>query len=171
VGGSVPKNFFPAVEKGVRQALDAGVIAGFALQDVRVTVIDGKSHAVDSKEVAFIAAGRKATIAAVRSAQPVVLEPVVEVEIISPLDCVGDLTGDLAGKRAQVTATEAKGDDRMLVRARVPLAELDDYQSRLKSITGGQGSYRLQFSHYAQVPMSVQQQLVARHAPAHRDED
>lgn len=170
-GGAIPGVFMPAVEKGVRQALDEGVIAGFALQDVRVTVLDGKSHAVDSKEVAFIAAGRKATIAAVRSAQPVVLEPVVEVEIISPLDCVGDLTGDLAGKRAQVTATETRDDDRMLVRARVPLAELDDYQSRLKSITGGQGSYRLQFSHYAQVPMSVQQQLVARHAPAHRDED
>ena len=170
-GGAIPGVFMPAVEKGVRQALDEGVIAGFPVQDVRVTVVDGKSHAVDSKEVAFIAAGRKATIAAVRSAQPVVLEPVVEVAVVSPLDCVGDLTGDLAGKRGQVTATDAQGSDRMLVRARVPLAELDDYQSRLKSITGGQGSYTLKFSHYAQVPATVQQQLVAKHAPASRDED
>jgi len=170
-GGAIPGVFIPAVEKGVRLALDDGVIAGFALQDIRVTVLDGKHHAVDSKEVAFVAAGRKATIAAVRDAGPAVLEPVMDMAVVSALNTVGDVTGDLAGKRGQVTGTEARGADRMLVRALVPLAELDDYPSRLKSITAGLGSFTMGFSHYAQVPAAVQQQLVAQHAPAHRDDD
>lgn len=170
-GGAIPGPFIPAVEKGVRMALAEGVIAGYPVEDIRVTVVDGKSHAVDSKEVAFIAAGRKATIAAVRSAGPIVLEPLVDIAVLCPPHTVGDLTGDLAGKRGQVTATETGGGDRMLVRALVPLAELDEYQSRLKSLTGGQGSYSMGFSHYAQVPAMVQQQLVAKHAPAHRDDD
>ncbi len=170
-GGAIPGVYIPAVEKGVRLALDEGVIAGFALQDIRVTVLDGKHHAVDSKEVAFIAAGRKAMIAAVRDANPAVLEPVMDMAVVSALETVGDVTGDLAGKRGQVTGTEARGTDRMLVRALVPLAELDDYQSRLKSITGGLGSFTMGLSHYAQVPAPVQQQLVAQHAPAHRDDD
>ena len=170
-GGAIPGVFIAAVEKGVRLALDDGVIAGFALQDIRVTVLDGKHHAVDSKEVAFVAAGRKATIAAVRDAGPTVLEPVMDVLVVSALDTVGDVTGDLAGKRGQVTSTEARGLDRMLVRALVPLAELEDYQSRLKSITGGLGSFTMGLSHYAQVPAAVQQQLVVQHAPAHRDDD
>ncbi len=170
-GGAIPGVFIPAVEKGVRQALDEGVVAGFPVQDIRVTVLDGKHHAVDSKEVAFVTAGRKATIAAVRDAAAVVLEPVVDVAVVAGLDTVGDLTGDLAGKRGQVTATEARGVDRMVVRAQVPLAELDDYPSRLKSLTGGQGSYTMAFSHYAQVPPSMQQELAARHAPTRRDDD
>ncbi len=170
-GGAIPGVFMPAVEKGVRLALDEGVIAGFALQDIRVTVLDGKHHAVDSKEVAFVAAGRKATIAAVRDASPAVLEPVMDMIVVSTLDNVGDVTGDLAGKRGQVTGTEARGSDRMLVRALVPLAELDDYPSRLKSITGGLGSFTMGLSHYAQVPTAVQQQLVAQHSPANRDDD
>jgi elongation factor G len=170
-GGAIPGVFMPAVEKGVRQALDDGVIAGFPMQDIRVTVHDGKSHAVDSKEIAFVSAGRKAMIAAVRAAAPVVLEPIVELDVVAPMASVGDLTGDLAGKRGQVTGTEPRGGDQMAVQAQVPMAELDDYQSRLKSLTGGQGSYTLALSHYAQVTGATQQALVERHAAAHRDEE
>jgi len=170
-GGAIPGVFMPAVEKGVRQALDEGVIAGFPVQDIRVTVHDGKYHSVDSKEIAFIAAGRKAVIAAVRAASPVVLEPLVNMEVVAPQASVGDLTGDLAGKRGQVTGTEPRGNDMMAVHGQVPLAELDDYQSRLKSMTGGQGAYTIVFSHYGQVPGATQQALTAQHAQSRRDED
>ncbi len=170
-GGAIPGVFMPAVEKGVRQALDEGVIAGFPVQDIRVTVHDGKSHAVDSKEIAFVSAGRKAVIAAVRGAGPVVLEPIVDMDVVAPHTAVGDLTGDLAGKRGQVTGTEPRGNDLMAIKAQVPMAELDDYQSRLKSLTGGQGAYSLSFSHYAQVPGATQQGLTSQHAQTRRDEE
>ncbi len=170
-GGAIPGVYMPAVEKGVRQALDEGVIAGFPVQDIRVTVHDGKSHAVDSKEIAFVSAGRRAVIAAIRNANPVVLEPIVDVDVVAPQGLVGDLTGDLAGKRGQVTGTEPRGGDLMAVKAQVPMAELDDYQSRLKSLTAGQGAYTMAFSHYAQVPGSTQQLLTAQHAQTRRDEE
>ena len=170
-GGAIPGVFMPAVEKGVRQALEEGVIAGFPVHDIRVTVHDGKSHSVDSKEIAFIAAGRKAVIAAVRSAGPVVLEPMVDMEVVAPQAAVGDVTGDLAGKRGQVTGTEPRGFGTIAVHGQVPLAEIDDYQSRLKSLTGGQGAYSITFSHYAQVTASTQSSLSAQHATTRRDDD
>ncbi|MDQ5907357.1 MAG: elongation factor [Pseudomonadota bacterium] len=161
-GGAIPGTFMPAVEKGVRQALADGVIAGFPVEDIRVTVFDGKTHSVDGKEVAFFTAGRKATMDAIRNAQPIVLEPVVEIEILSPEAAIGDLTGDLSGKRGHITGTGQRGG-MTAITGQVPLAELTDYQSRLKSLTGGQGSYNLAFSHYAQVPANVQQQLMGQH--------
>ena len=161
-GGAIPGTFMPAVEKGVRQALADGVIAGFPVEDIRVTVFDGKTHSVDGKEVAFFTAGRKATMDAIRNAQPIVLEPVVEIEILSPEAAIGDLTGDLSGKRGHITGTGQRGG-MTAITGQVPLAELTDYQSRLKSLTGGQGSYNLTFSHYAQVPANVQQQLMGQH--------
>ena len=168
-GGAIPGTFMPAVEKGVRQALADGVIAGFPVEDIRVTVFDGKTHSVDGKEVAFFTAGRKATMEAIRNAQPIVLEPVVEIEILSPENAIGDLTGDLAGKRGHVTGTGQRGG-MTAISGQVPLAELTDYQSRLKSLTGGQGSYHLALSHYAQVPPNVQQQLMGQHK-THDDEE
>jgi elongation factor G len=168
-GGAIPGTFMPAVEKGVRQALADGVIAGFPVEDIRVTVFDGKTHSVDGKEVAFFTAGRKATMEAIRNAQPIVLEPVVEIEILSPDNAIGDLTGDLAGKRGHVTGTGQRGG-MTAITGQVPLAELTDYQSRLKSLTGGQGSYHLTLSHYAQVPPNVQQQLMGQHK-THDDEE
>jgi elongation factor G len=168
-GGAIPGTFMPAVEKGVRQALADGVIAGFPVEDLRVTVFDGKTHSVDGKEVAFFTAGRKAAMEAIRSAQPIVLEPVVEIEILSPENAIGDLTGDLAGKRGHITGTGQRGS-MTAITGQVPLAELTDYQSRLKSLTGGQGSYSLSFSHYAQVPPNVQQQLMGQHK-THDDEE
>ncbi len=161
-GGAIPGVFMAAVEKGVRQALAEGVVAGFPVHDMRVIVHDGKTHAVDGKEVAFIAAGRKATIDAVRKANPIVLEPVVKVEVLAPEASIGDLTGDLASKRAQVTGTQPRPAGTVAISGLVPLAELDDYQSRLKSLTGGQGSYNVGFSHYAQVPETTQHHLVSQ---------
>lgn len=161
-GGAIPGVFMAAVEKGVRQALAEGVVAGFPVHDMRVIVHDGKTHAVDGKEVAFIAAGRKATIDAVRKANPIVLEPVVKVEVLAPEAAIGDLTGDLASKRAQVTGTQPRPAGTVAISGLVPLAELDDYQSRLKSLTGGQGSYNVGFSHYAQVPETTQHQLMSQ---------
>ncbi|WP_114973830.1 elongation factor G [Rhodoferax ferrireducens] len=160
-GGAIPGVFMAAVEKGVRLALAEGAVAGFPLHDLRVTVYDGKTHAVDGKEVAFIAAGRKATLDAVRKASPIVLEPLVNIEVLGPENAIGDLTGDLAAKRGHVTGTQPRPAGSAAISGQIPLAELGDYQGRLKSLTGGVGSYSIAFSHYAQVPGNTQQQLAS----------
>lgn len=162
-GGTIPTSFIPAVEKGVREALAAGVIAGYPVVDVKVTVHDGKHHSVDSKEIAFVTAGRKATIQAVLEARPIVLEPIVDVEISAPEAATGDITGDLAARRAQVAGTDPQLAGQMLVRAKAPLAELSTYQSRLNALTSGQGRYTLAFSHHEPVPPNMQQQLMGQH--------
>jgi len=161
-GGVIPTVFIPAVEKGVRQALDHGVIAGYPVEDLRVVVYDGKSHDVDSKEIAFITAGRKAVVDAILKAAPIILEPIVNVEITAPDRFVGDLTADVSGKRGHVTGTESTGGELMSIRGVVPLSEISDYQSRLRSVTGGQGAFTLEFSHYAAVPPPTQQQLASQ---------
>ncbi len=170
-GGTIPGVFMAAVEKGVRQALEDGVIGGFAVHDVRVIVYDGKSHSVDSKDIAFFTAARKATIEAVRAASPIILEPIVDIEIQAPDETVGDLAGDLSSKRGQVTGTQPRGAGNMAIGGKIPLAELDDYQGRLKSLTGGKGSYSIRFSHYAAVPMATQQQLASQHKTINLDDD
>jgi elongation factor G len=162
-GGVIPNVFIPAVEKGVRMALDSGVIAGYPVHDIRVTVYDGKHHAVDSKEVAFVSAGRKAIIDAFTKAGAIVLEPIVNIEIAAPDKFMGDLTSDLSGKRGQVTGTDSAGGELTTIKGMAPLSELADYQTRLKSVTGGQGSYSIDFSHYAPVPPHTQAQLVSKH--------
>jgi len=158
-GGTIPGVFLPAVEKGVRQALEGGVVAGFPVDDLRVTVYDGKTHPVDSKEIAFVTAGRKAVIEAIRAAKPIVLEPIVDIEIIAPEAAMGDITGDLSAKRGHITGTDAKGHDRIVITGKVPLAELTDYQSRLNALTSGRGHYAIELSHYAALPPQIQQQL------------
>lgn len=168
-GGVIPGVFMPAVEKGVRQALADGVVAGYEVEDLKVTVFDGKTHAVDGKEVAFTIAGRKAVIEAIRNARPIVLEPIVNIEIVVPESAIGDLTGDLAGRRGHITGTDGRGHGLAAITGEVPLAELNDYQSRLKSLTGGQGSYTIEFARYAAVPPNIQQQLASRFQL--RDED
>ena len=168
-GGTIPGQFMPAVEKGVRQALGAGALAGYPIQDVRVTVYDGKHHPVDSKEVAFVAAGKKAFLDAVSKARPQVLEPVVDLEVAVPEAQVGDITGGLAGKRARINGTDAVRGE-IVVKAQVPLAELDGYAAELKSMTAGQGRYSLDFSHYEPVPPNVQQKLVDSYKPHHDEE-
>jgi elongation factor G len=160
-GGVIPGVFMPAVEKGVRQALEGGVTAGFPVVDLRVIVYDGKTHPVDGKEVAFVTAGRKATIAAIQAATPIVLEPIVGIEVIVPENCMGDIAGDLSSRRGHVTGTTPRGFGGVAVSGEVPLGEIADYASRLKSMTGGQGSYNIDFARYAQVPPGLQQKLAS----------
>ncbi len=169
-GGVIPGQFLPAIEKGVRQAMEHGAIAGFPLQDLRVTVYDGKHHPVDSKEVAFVSAGRKAFLDAVGKARPIVLEPIVNVEVAIPEHNVGDVTGGLAGKRARILGTDTQRGGELVIKAQAPLAELVDYPTELKSMTGGRGRYSLDLSHYEAVPSNVQKQLSEAWKP-HVEED
>lgn len=161
-GGAIPGQFLPAVEKGVREALAEGVVAGYPVQDVRVIVHDGKHHPVDSKEIAFVTAGKRAVQAAIREARPVVLEPIARVQITAPDSAVGAITGDLSSRRGLVSGTDSARPGTLTVLAQVPLAELADYQSRLNALTGGQGSYALALSHHEVVPPQVQQ-LASQH--------
>ena len=170
VGGVIPHQLIPAVEKGVRQVLEFGAIAGYPLQDVRVTLHDGKFHAVDSKEVAFVSAGKKAFLDAIGKANPMVLEPVVDIHVTVPQDNMGDITGDLSSKRGRISGTSTATGGMLTVTGQVPLSELDSYQSELKSVTGGAGSYSMEFSHYDPVPPAIQKQLSADYYPA-ADED
>jgi elongation factor G len=165
VGGAIPGQFIPAVEKGVRQVLSEGALAGFPLQDLRVILYDGKHHPVDSKEVAFASAGRKAFLEAIQKASPIVLEPVMRVEITAPSTSIGDITGDLATRRARISGNNALPGQRATVEALVPLAEISEYQLRLKALTGGEGAYAMELSHYDPVPARRQQQLVQAWRP------
>jgi elongation factor G len=169
-GGVIPGVFMTSVEKGVRQALADGVIAGFPAQDIRVIVYDGKTHAVDGKDVAFVTAGRKATIEAIRAAGPIVLEPIVTIEIVAPEAAIGDLTGDLSSRRGHITGTNPRPGNTASITGEVPLAEITDYASRLKSLTGGQGAYSIEFARHAQVPPQVQQKLAEAFRPREEEE-
>jgi elongation factor G len=169
-GGVIPGVFMTSVEKGVRQALADGVIAGFPAQDIRVIVYDGKTHAVDGKDVAFVTAGRKATVEAIRAANPIVLEPIVSIEIVAPEAAIGDLTGDLSSRRGHITGTNPRPGGTASITGEVPLAEITDYASRLKSMTGGQGAYSIEFARHAQVPPQVQQKLAAAFRPQEEDD-
>lgn len=162
-GGVIPNQFIPAVEKGVREVLAGGAIAGYPVVDVRVIVYDGKSHSVDSKEIAFATAGRKAFMAAIREARPIVLEPIVTIEIVAPDSAMGDITGDLSAKRGLVTGTANAAAGTVVIRGQVPMSELSGYQSRLNAMTAGQGRYTIELSHYDPVPPTVQQQLQSQH--------
>jgi elongation factor G len=146
------------------------VIAGFPAQDIRVIVYDGKTHAVDGKDVAFVTAGRKATIEAIRASGPIVLEPIVSIEIVAPEAAIGDLTGDLSSRRGHITGTNPRPGNTASITGEVPLAEITDYASRLKSLTGGQGSYSIEFARHAQVPPQVQQKLAAAFRPREEEE-
>ncbi|MEM7054072.1 MAG: elongation factor G [Pseudomonadota bacterium] len=164
VGGAIPTSLIPAVEKGVRQVLGEGAIAGYPMQDFEVTVYDGKHHSVDSKEVAFVVAGRKAFLEAVAHAGPQVLEPIVDLEVTIRDSVMGDITGLLASKRARIQATESLRGGSTRISAAVPLSSLRDFPTELKSLSGGEGRYVLEFSHYEAVPPNVQQELTEQYA-------
>ncbi|HET6630904.1 MAG TPA: elongation factor G [Woeseiaceae bacterium] len=161
VGGAIPSQFIPAVETGVRQVMESGAIAGYPMQDIAVRVYDGKHHAVDSKEVAFIQAGRKAFLDAIVKAAPIVMEPIVDVTVTVPSACVGGVTGDLSAMRGMVSGTSVLPDNRIVVSGQAPLKEIQGYHSRLKSLSGGEGSFTMDFSHYAPVPEQARQELTA----------
>jgi elongation factor G len=161
-GGSIPGQYEPAVAKGVNDVMKSGVVAGFPLQDVKVSVYDGKHHPVDSKEVAFRAAGKGAFTDAVQKAKAALLEPIVDMEITIPAENMGDIAGDMASKRGRVIGQDMLPGNYIVVKAQVPLAEVTKYNSQLKSVTGGRGSYSMALSHYEIVPPNVQQQIVAQ---------
>ena len=169
-GGSIPSQFIPAVEKGVRQAIEQGGIAGYPMQDIKVSVYDGKHHPVDSKEVAFVTAGKRAFLDAFVKSKPVLLEPIVDIEVTVPNEFMGDITGDLSGKRGRIQGTDMLAGNVSVIKAQVPLAEVTNYQNQLKSATGGQGLFSMDFSHYDPVPANVQQQITAAYKPK-ADED
>jgi elongation factor G len=165
VGGSIPTNLIPAVEKGIRQVIGEGAIAGYQMQDMEVTVYDGKFHPVDSKEIAFVIAARHALMDAIHNAGPQILEPIVSIDVtVSDAD-MGDITGNLAGRRARISGTESLSGGQVTVKADMPLSSLSDYHTELKSLTQGQGSYTMEFSHYDPVPHSVQQELEKANKP------
>jgi len=170
-GGVIPHQFIPAVQKGVEQVLASGALAGFQMQDVRVVVHDGKHHPVDSKEVAFVSAGRKAFLDAVGKARPIVLEPIVEVEIICPESSTGDIAGDLSSRRGQVTGTRGLQVGVLALTGTAPLGELAGYSARLKSVTGGHGSWTMRLSHYEQAPPLLQQQLAVDFSKRRKHEE
>ena len=163
-GASIPGQYEPAVHKGINEVMQNGVVAGFPMQDISVSVYDGKHHPVDSKEVAFRAAGKGAFTDAVQKAKPVLLEPIVNIEVTVPAENVGDITGDLASKRGRVLGQEMLAGNFIVIKAQVPLAEVAQYNSQLKSVTGGRGSYSMTLSHYEPVPPNVQQQIIAQYA-------
>jgi elongation factor G len=169
-GGTIPGQFIPAVEKGVRDLLEQGVVAGYPLQDIRVCVTDGKHHPVDSKEVAFRTAGKFAFKDAILKAHPVLLEPIVNMSVTVPEDKMGTITGDLSGKRGRIQGTDVLPGRMAQINAMAPLAEVMQYQSQLKSVTGGQGSFSMELSHYEPAPPQVQQQIASLYKPKAEEE-
>jgi elongation factor G len=164
-GGTIPRQFIPSVEKGVRNVIESGFVAGYPLQDVSVIVYDGKTHTVDSKDVAFMSAGRKAFLDALAKARPIVLEPIVNVDIVAPEDKMGDIAGELSGHRGQIKGSDSPRPGVVQITAQAPLSELEHFPARLKSITAGRGSYNLEFSHYEAAPAQLQQKLQSAHRP------
>ena len=158
-GGSVPSEFIPAVEKGIEEALDTGVKAGYPMVDVRATLTDGKSHDTDSSEIAFKIAGSLALKEAARRAKPVLLEPVMAVEVVTPQEFLGDVIGDLSRRRGRVEGQEPRGNA-LAVKASVPLAEMFGYATDVRSNTQGRASYTMQFDRYEEVPGNIAQDIV-----------
>jgi elongation factor G len=160
-GGSIDQAFRPSVDKGVRDQMKKGVIAGYPVVDVKVSLVDGKTHPVDSKDIAFQIAGRQVFKKAFAMCKPILLEPIVKIDVTAPTDYMGDITRDLAGKRGQILGQDMLPGNMVTIRAQVPLSEVASYASQLKSVTGGQGSYSVEFDRYDVVPPNVQQQIVA----------
>jgi len=174
-GGSIPQNFRPAIEKGILEAAAGGAVAGYPLVDFKVTLIDGSYHTVDSDEHSFKAAGRKAFRAAMEKTKPALLEPIMDVEVFAPQEVSGDIMSDLNSRRGRVGGMEVRGKQQV-IKAKVPLAEMLDYQSKLNSVTQARGSYHMQFSHYDMLPHNladkvIQEAVAAGRVRAHEDDE
>ncbi|HEY2867354.1 MAG TPA: elongation factor G, partial [Pyrinomonadaceae bacterium] len=174
-GGSIPQNFRPAVEKGILEAAAGGAIAGYPLVDFKVTLIDGSYHTVDSDEHSFRAAGRKAYRNAMEKARPTLLEPIMDVEVFTPQEFSGDIMGDLNSRRGRVSGMDMRGKQQV-IKAKVPLSEMLDYQSKLNSVTQARGSYHMQFSHYDPLPHNladkvIQDAVASGRVRAHEEEE
>lgn len=170
VGGTIPGNFLPAIEKGFKERLARGVIAGYQIQDVCVEVHYGKHHPVDSSEAAFRIAGSCAFRDVFQQAKPCLLEPITKISITVPVGSVGDVYSDMSARRGRVLGSDAAGGNLQTVHALVPLAEVTNYARSLSSMTGGQGSYSLEFSHHDVVPANVQQEVISK-ARLHEEEE
>ncbi len=168
VGGSIPRQFIPAVEKGIREACERGTFAGYPLTDIVVHCIDGKHHSVDSSEMAFRTAGSIGIKTAVAQAKPILLEPVMDLEVNVSDEHVGDIMGDLNSRRGKVAGVDARGHVQV-VKAQVPMAEVLRYASELTSMTGGQGDFSMEFSHYEEVPASIRDKIAAEAAADSED--
>ena len=161
VGGVIPKEFIPAVEKGVREAMQEGVLAGYPVIDVKVRLVDGSYHEVDSSDLAFAIAGSLAFKEACRKANPVLLEPIMKVEIVVPEEYLGDVLGDISSRRGKVEGMDLRGNVRV-IRAFVPLGEMFGYATTLRSLTQGRGNFTMQFSHYEKVPSHLAEQIIKK---------
>jgi elongation factor G len=158
-GGAIPKNYIPSVEKGVKQTIGEGVLAHSPMINIQVTLVDGSYHAVDSSDMAFQIAGALALKDAVKLANPVLLEPVMEVTIVIPSEFIGQISGDISSRRGRILGEEAKGKNEAII-AQIPLAEMFKYATDLRSMTGGRGTYTMKFGHYEQAPSKVSAQVI-----------
>jgi elongation factor G len=161
VGGAVPKEYIPSVDQGIREAMETGVLAGYPMVDIKVTLVDGSYHDVDSSEMAFKIAGSMAIKEAAEKAGIQLLEPVMDVEVVTPEDYMGDVMGDLSGRRGVIQGSEARGTA-TVIKARVPLSEMFGYATDLRSMTQGRASYTMQFGSYEPAPSSIQEEIVAK---------
>jgi elongation factor G len=169
-GGSIPRNFIPAVEKGIVETSARGYLAGFPVVDFKVTVYDGSYHPVDSSEMAFKIAGRLAFKKAMEEANPVLLEPIMNVEIYAPQEYAGALTGDLSGRRGRLQGMDIKRD-MQIIKAQVPMSEMVSYSPVLTSVTGGRGTYHMEFSHYDEVPAHIAQKIIDEASKDKKEEE
>jgi len=158
--GAIPQEFIPAVEKGVKEAVQKGVIAGYPLEDVRITLYDGSFHEVDSSEFAFKIAASMALQEAVKNANPIILEPIMKVQVIAPAKFLGDVTGDLNSRRARIEQISDRLDTK-IIDAKVPLAEMFGYVTNLRSLTEGRGFITMEFDHYEEVPRNIAEQIIS----------
>ncbi|MDH3866133.1 MAG: elongation factor G, partial [Desulfobulbaceae bacterium] len=159
VGGAIPKTYIPAVDKGIQEAMEKGVLAGYPVIDVQARLVDGSFHAVDSSELAFKIAGSIAFKKAAQEANPVLLEPIMNITIRVPEDCVGDVMGDLNSRRGRVMGMDSEAKNEV-INAQVPMAEIQKYAGDLTSFTGGRGSFTLSFSHYEEVPAQLAEKII-----------
>jgi elongation factor G len=170
VGGVIPRQYIPAVEKGIAESMSGGSLAGFPVIDVRVTVFDGKYHDVDSSEQAFKIAASKGFKKGVLQANPVLLEPIMNMEVIVPEDCMGDVMGDLNSRRGRISGMDARGSSQV-IKAQVPMAEVLRYASDLTSLTSGRGLFSMEFSHYEEVPANISEKIVEASGKRTEEED
>ncbi|MDD5116450.1 MAG: elongation factor G [Candidatus Omnitrophica bacterium] len=169
-GGAIPRNFIPSVEKGVRQAASEGAVAGYPIQDIRVTLVDGSYHEVDSSDMAFQIAGAMALRKAVSEAGPALLEPIMEAEVSIPEECLGAITGDINSRRGRIIGMEIKGKTQ-IVRAQVPLSEMFKYSNDLRSITAGRGAYLMHLSHYESLPQKLAAPIINQYQASKKHEE
>ena len=158
-GGSVPREYIPSIQKGVKKSLESGVVAGYPVVDIKVTVYDGSYHEVDSSEAAFQVAGSMAFKEGMKNANPVLLEPIMKVEVVTPDDYAGDVTGTISSKRGQIEGMDTRGNAQV-IKALVPLSEMFGWTTNLRSMTSGRASSTMEFSHYAEVPANIAEEVM-----------